>query len=332
MKLTKRVARNLIFPTIVGLGLEKVLSAFGEKKVINLIFHGVVKKDSTEYCPRHIEAGQFEKLLNYFSKNFDIITLDEAFEWKSKGIKPKRNTLTISFDDGYQNNLKIALPLLEKYKIPTTVCVSSLCLQKEIFPMLWHDVIDGMEYYFKGKEYTFCNYQIKNFLDIKTGKHIYDIVKEADYQLRDSELKKLIEEYQLAEKFKNMPEEAWKLMDKDEVIELSKSPYITIASHGHYHYNLGLIDIEKAKWELKYSKEQLENCIEKPVEMFAYPDGDYTLEIKDIATEIGYKMQLAVPYNFKEDVTDSRILNRAGISSTTTYSSNIFFLHNNFRN
>lgn len=331
MQITKIIARNIIFPIAVGLGLEKLLSSFGEKKTINLIFHGVVNQDSTYYCPRHIEIKQFEKLIKYFKNNFQIISLDQAFEWKAKGIKPKKNTLTISFDDGYKNNLTTALPLLEKYKIPTTFCISGVCLQHEIYPMLWHDVIDGMDYFFKSETYIFDNHEIHNFIDTKSGKHIYDIVKEVEADTRDRELKRLIEENKLMEKFETMPEEIWKLMNSAELEELSKSNVVTISSHGHYHYNLGLIDVKKATEDMHHSKVLIESIIGKTIDMFAYPDGHYTKEIKEIAADLGFSKQLAVPFYFEEDKNDSRILCRNGISSTTTYASNVFFLNNSFR-
>ena len=59
------------------------------------MYHGVTQKNSNYFSPRHISSDQFEKHLKYFSKEFDVISLSEAFEYLKNNYKPKRKTLTI---------------------------------------------------------------------------------------------------------------------------------------------------------------------------------------------------------------------------------------------
>lgn len=44
---------------------------------------------------------------------------------------PRKNLLAITFDDGFQDNLTVALPLLEKYNLPATVFVTANLIGKE---------------------------------------------------------------------------------------------------------------------------------------------------------------------------------------------------------
>ena len=86
-----------------------------------------------------------------------------------------------------------------------------------------------------------------------------------------------------------MPEEIWKLMDKEALIKFSQSKVIEIGSHGHWHFNLGDFKINEAKLELEKSKQLLEKAIGKSIDMIAYPDGSYTEGVKDVAQKLGYK-------------------------------------------
>lgn len=74
-----------------------------------LIFHGV---DNTGAI-RHMKTRKFENLLKFLTKHFTIVPLKEN----------GRDNISITFDDGYYNNLTEVLPLLKKYNIPATIFV-----------------------------------------------------------------------------------------------------------------------------------------------------------------------------------------------------------------
>ncbi len=155
-------------------------------------------------------------------------------------------------------------------------------------------------------------------------------LKSCSYEKREQHISELETNYKLRNKLETLPPEIWRLMDKDELIRLSDSKVVEIGSHGHLHYNLGNIDLVDAKKELKLSKQLLEETIGKEVNMIAYPDGSYNNEVKNISQDLGYIYQMAVSYLKTEDAYDMRIMNRHGISSTTTFESNMIFLSTAF--
>jgi peptidoglycan/xylan/chitin deacetylase (PgdA/CDA1 family) len=48
-------------------------------------------------------------------------------------------------------------------------------------------------------------------------------------------------------------------MNDEQIKTLASSPLVTIGSHGWQHNNLGNIEKDHAGWELRQSKEYLEN-------------------------------------------------------------------------
>jgi peptidoglycan/xylan/chitin deacetylase (PgdA/CDA1 family) len=65
-----------------------------------------------------------------------------------------------------------------------------------------------------------------------------------------------------------------------------------IGSHTVNHKILTKICGEEAQKELSFSKEALETQLQRPVTLFAYPNGkrtDFDTGIKDIAREVGYR-------------------------------------------
>ncbi|MCD4696342.1 MAG: polysaccharide deacetylase family protein, partial [Bacteroidales bacterium] len=287
--------------------------------------------DSTYFSPRHISSGQFEKHLKYYIKNFDIVTVSEAFNMYRNEVVPKRKTISISFDDGYKNNLDIVLPLLEKYRVKATFFIAGMCTGDMKIETLWSDVISVLRHFYPKEIIEIGPEKFISYRHETTNERIQDHIKKLSPDKRDKNLDNLIDSYSLADKIKKIPEEVWKLMTRKELITFSRSKMVDIGAHGYLHYNLGNIDLKEAEKDLSLAKSVLEEAIQKPVFQLAYPDGSYSESVKDVAQRLGYENQLAVNYRLQSDGRDERILNRHAISSTTTYESNMFFLNFAFR-
>jgi len=332
MKFTKLIARKIVFPLVTYAGFEKCILNQTSNNTLHVLYHGVVNNDATFFTPRHMHVAQFEKHLRYFIKNFDIISINEAFERYWSGYRNKKKTITVSFDDGYRNNLTNALPLLEKYKVKTTFFISGLITRNKGEEILYSDIMDAAVYFYKDKTLSASGVSFKNGHMAESGRDIMDYLKHLQPEPRENFLKEISEKYQIAEKLKTLDPDIWRLMNKDELLALSKPELVTIGSHGYAHYNLGLISEADAVKELTSSKRALEEVIGKNVNSVAYPDGCYSPAVKDMAGKAGYTMQLAVDYRFDGDREDKRILQRYGTSNTTTFESNVFFICKAFRN
>lgn len=328
MSYIKKISRKYVFPSITRIGAEKFFSTISNNSILNIFYHGVVNKDSTFFNPRHITATQFEKQLIYFKQNFNIISLHDAFlihKGLLKNNSPKKQ-LTISFDDGYKNNLNLAAPILKKHNIPTTFFISTICLDNDNV-ILWDDKIslinyflkpaiikiDKLDFKFKGKEF------INEDLQINLDNHL----KSLPPSQRDEALNEIEQTHNL-NKFRHYLEpEIFELMNKKEIIKLASYDIFKIQSHSHRHYNLANLNNEDMLTELSVSKNKLESLLNNDIQSIAFPYGSYNKKTKELCLSLGYDEMLAVNYKLKEDLSDINILHRFGISSTTTFESNI---------
>jgi peptidoglycan/xylan/chitin deacetylase (PgdA/CDA1 family) len=71
-----------------------------------------------------VTASAFENQLQYLQRNAHVFPLREAVARLQDGSLPPR-AVSLTFDDGYANNLHIALPLLHKYRTPASVFLCS---------------------------------------------------------------------------------------------------------------------------------------------------------------------------------------------------------------
>jgi len=107
--LTRRTARklyNTVFPT-----------------AIILLYHRVAESEN-DIHRLSVGPKNFEYQLNYLSKKFKIISLERLVN-DLKTNKLRRDSIAITFDDGYADNLYNALPILEKYKVPATIFITT---------------------------------------------------------------------------------------------------------------------------------------------------------------------------------------------------------------
>jgi len=86
-----------------------------------IIYHRIanVNADPNQLC---VSPDIFEQQLIYLKENFEIIRLSELAE-NVKNKQVRKKTVAITFDDGYADNLTMALPILEKLQIPATIYI-----------------------------------------------------------------------------------------------------------------------------------------------------------------------------------------------------------------
>jgi peptidoglycan/xylan/chitin deacetylase (PgdA/CDA1 family) len=332
MKVLKEINRKLLSPLVMNLKGDSIIRSFASASILNIMYHGVTNENSNYFSPRHISSDQFERHLKYFSKEFDVISISEAFEYLKNNYKMRRKTLTISFDDGYRNNLYNALPLLEKYNMKATFFVSGICTEEMKIRALWTDIVSCLKYFHKDQVIELGNKKFEGFTDVESKASLGDFLSLCGISELADDLNYLISTYNIENEINSLPDDLWKILDRNELKELSASGIADIGSHCHSHYKMAAIDISDARRELQLSRDSLQKVTGKEIKIVAYPFGSYNKVIKDAAEELGYEYQIAVDYIFPEDVNDLRILNRHGIPATTTYEANILLLNNAFRN
>lgn len=325
--IAKLIARKIAFPLLVKSGISKFLIKFSHHRILVLNYHGVVRNTDFSISVNHMSVQDFEMQIRYFTKNCNVIGLDEFYKISQdpESIRTDKKKVLITFDDGYENNYTNAFPILAKYNAPAVIFpVTGLTGSENT---TWYDAIDITKKYLSENKYS-------NELTSLTAKYGIEFKSITDLPNLSSSLKKLdvptksefINHYLNIFKSVNLREHAefWKMLNREQICRMTESKLICFGSHTVNHPNLDNIPLEQAKSELSESKSFLENITQKPVYSIAFPDGAYNNEIKSLCRNLGYKLMFSVNPRCESDNQEKDIYRRFSIPNTTTTDSVIF--------
>lgn len=108
------------------------------------------------------------------------------------------------------------------------------------------------------------------------------------------------------------------ILSQEQIQEMSKSGLIAFGSHAHHHVKLAQLPLEKIKDELAISKKILEGITGTPVDVFAYPYGNFDERVKkNVARH--YRFALSITKGSMTAFSDILALPRNSIDSKVTF-------------
>jgi hypothetical protein len=101
---------------------SSLAGAAGKQPIAVLFYHRVADEGPS---PWTISNRQFTRQIEWLLRNFDLISLSDA-QRRIRERENRRPAVCITFDDGYSDNCRHALPLLISRGIPVTYFVPIL--------------------------------------------------------------------------------------------------------------------------------------------------------------------------------------------------------------
>jgi len=178
-----------------------------------------------------------------------------------------KNTIHLTFDDGYKEHLLVAQKLKEKYNFPLNYISFSINIRNSFYAKkLCMDTI------YQAMENNLCQIKFSSINKIKNK--IFSNTKYINV---------------LNSKKINMEDI---FLNESELITLSK--LFSIASHCVNHTFLSSLDNSEIYYELNESKQFLESTLKITVDTICYPEGKSNKVIRKIAKNSAYTFGLSI--------------------------------------
>ncbi len=277
---------------------------------VRILYYHRVNDERDPFFPA-MSAAKFEEEIRVISRNYRVVSMGEALKRLAED-GPAEPVVAITFDDGYEDNCRIAYPILQRYAIPATIFLTTGSIDSRE-PLWFERLAQAVK--------TSPHASVDMELDVprrlllrserdrlSANDHIYAFLRGLD----DTERRdRLCEILSLLESV-DTGERAGKMLTWDQVRWL-KMRGIDFGGHTVTHPFVSRLRPEEASWEAAECKRRIEEELQEPVDHFAYPsgrEGDFSPWNKQVILEAGYRAAVSTLWGVNYPGTDRMELRR----------------------
>ncbi len=248
-----------------------------------LMYHRVLR--APDPLTGEVDIALFDAQMRTLASCFNVLPLADAVTRLQSGALPAR-AAAITFDDGYLDNLEVALPVLQKHRLHATFFVATGYLSGG--RMFNDTVIEAI----RRIDAPSFDLPAASLTQVPSGSieekrsaigRVLGAVKYLDFDRRT----RAVEE--LAGQAGPLPDDL--MMEPEHVRALARAG-MEIGGHTVTHPILARVDLDRARNEIVDNRDALALIAGQPMRLFAYPNGvpgkDYAPEHVALVREAGY--------------------------------------------
>ena len=262
------------------------LSPGGPRGSLLVLMYHRVLPEPDPLLPDEPDAARFAAQMRLVGSLCRIVSLSDAVQQLAAGTLPPR-AAAITFDDGYVNNLEIAVPVLRELGLPATFYVATGFIEGDV---MFNDVaIEAVRHapaVLDLREAGLPRYELAGLEARRAA--IDDLLPRIKYL--DPAQRTRTTAVIAAAAGIEMPRGL--MMDEVQLRQLARSG-MEIGAHSVSHPILARLDPDAARREITAGKQRLERLAGQRVRSFAYPNGrpgrDYGPEHVAMVREAGFE-------------------------------------------
>jgi peptidoglycan/xylan/chitin deacetylase (PgdA/CDA1 family) len=241
-------------------------------------------------------AAEFREHMTLIRRECKPIALDDLVRAAASDRIPER-AVAVTFDDGYLDALTAASPILSELGVPATFFVNSDRLDEE-HERSW-DVLERiflaepvlppvLTLNVAGQSLRFATGTTDERAD--TLERLNQIMWPLDQQSRLEVVDGII----AWSRTSPAPRRRHRVLTGDEIRALAGRPGHSIGAHTVHHLALTTQPAATKRKEVFENKAALESLLQRPIQLFAYPYGEFDAELAGLVSEAGFRAAVTV--------------------------------------
>lgn len=260
-----------------------------------LAYHGVTDVESEgieNFQRKHLKADVFAEQISYLHSHERVVRLEEVIDAYEAG--KELDGVVVTFDDGYRNNLTVALPILERFGVPATFFLTTGFIGVD--RMFWVDEVEFLVNQSSRetvdltdiglREYPLATLENKTQAVTEIKRHLKQVADEIREDAL-ARLKTLLPSPPNGAASRNYHTLTW-----DEAQALSRASLADIGAHSVDHAILTRLKGDQLLYQIRESKRALERHLGCAITHFAYPNGgvgDYNEDVIRAVRNEGFR-------------------------------------------
>lgn len=265
----------------------RYLSPEGQNAQLPIFIFHRVRHRYDPLLPTEPSAEQFEWIVKFLARSFNVLPLGEAIFRLKSGTLPS-GSASITFDDGYADNLEVAWPILKHAGVTATFFIASSFLDGGC---MWNDnVIEATRRLPEGR-WDLCKFDLgchtignDSFSRVTAYEAVLGRLKYFEHGRRTEIAREIASNA-------GVPKQGNIMLTNDQLCSL-RALGAEIGGHTRTHPILELLDDNDAAAEIEYGKRDLESLLNEQVGLFAYPNGapgrDYSSRHAEMVSRAGF--------------------------------------------
>ncbi len=278
--------------SLVSSGMLKWAARLRPQGVAVLMYHSVLDNEEEQ---RLVLGGightrkVFREQIEAIARHYDPISLDDLLSFVREGKSVPTRAVVVTFDDGYADNLEVAVPILNQVGVPATFYITVDCVETARPP--WPS---RLRYpFFTTKERTWRDEgKLWALDDDDSRSRAYLKACDDCAKLTGAAQDEFVDRIERELNAAIPGSTETKMLTWDQVRALRKKGHI-VGSHTMTHPNMAYVPVEDARRELLQSKQKLDAQMGEPITHFSYPCPalwpHWNSETLAISKEIGYE-------------------------------------------
>ncbi len=258
-----------------------------------LMYHRILPENDPRFAQEEpgmiVTPASFHQHLKELKQLFELLPLSEWIERRNGGTSLPKRACAITFDDGWLDNYEFALPILQQEHVPATLFAVSdmIGTHTQFWPNRVARLISKRPDWRRQNALDWIPRASGDFanntysLDQSvSSEQLASIIVQLK-KISDAELKQRLDESE--RQLGLTPVDSPALVDWDQLRAMQNSGLVEIGSHTCNHFRLTAdLSSDVAEQEIVQSKRMLEQQLDRPVNLFCYPNGDSTSHAVDL--------------------------------------------------
>lgn len=312
-----------VLSTLHGLGVFGAVRQLRKHALVVLTYHGVMPGDDDRYeflLGNFVAAGAFARQMAWITRRYTPVGVSDILHAVASGRPLPPRAIAVTFDDGFANNFRLALPILRKFRIRATVFLTTAHIGVR-GAQLWTERVKRAIYLTRQARLQAVVPGLRDHILTTpssredAAREALGILKRLSPATRD-ELVAAIERACGVPALRPDDADRYDFLTWDEVRAMSEEG-IEFGSHTVSHPILTTLDADTLEYELRESKRRIEHELQRECSAFAYPNGqaaDFGRREEEMLRTVGYRGAFSLLGGINMQLTNPFSIDRVNVA------------------
>jgi len=276
------------------------------RRAVILMYHRVLTTHELSMSASHpaivVERETFAAHMALVGQRFNVMTVDQFVERMDRKMPFENSSCLITFDDGWQDNYRHALPILSRHRIPALIFLPVNYIGEQ--RLFWQEaLVHGLKAAMMEARKNLSKAallreivaplgleEVFDFVDVDPCRRIIALMTLRRKRFTPADVDAVLTRLEKEVDIRNADASAVDgFLTWEQVAAMSKEG-IRFGGHGAEHHLLSGLSLDEAREDIERCKAVMTSRLKEEPLSFTYPRGYWTPQVVELVKRAGYRL------------------------------------------